>query len=122
MRQWLIGILTLLAGIAAATAFAQNAQVTGVVKDQSGAVIPGATVTAKNVDTGLARTAVTDGEGAYRLPSLPPGRYAVTAEISGFSTEMRPHGPLFWVPELVGTATQCPLYLPRYSMTSFGCP
>src|SRR5438445_573469 len=74
----------------AAPAFAQNAQITGGVKDSSGAIIPGATVTAKNADTGLTRTAVSDGQGEYRLPSLPPGRYALTAELSGFSTETRP--------------------------------
>ena len=71
-------------------AFAQNAQITGSVKDSSGAIIPGATVTARNVDTGLTRTAVTEGSGEYRLPSLPPGRYAVAVELSGFSTETRP--------------------------------
>jgi hypothetical protein len=61
-----------------------------VVKDSSGAIIPGATVTARNVDTGLTRVAVTDGAGEYRLPSLPPGRYSVGTELSGFSTETRP--------------------------------
>src|SRR5262249_40930334 len=76
--------------LAATAAFAQNAQVTGVVRDASGAIIPGATVTARNTDTGLTRTAVTDGQGEYRLPSLPPGKYAVTCELSGFTTETRP--------------------------------
>src|SRR5260221_9159030 len=74
----------------AASAHAQNAQITGAVKDQSGAVIPGATITARNVDTGLTRVAVTDGVGEYRLPSLPPGRYAISTQLSGFSTETRP--------------------------------
>src|SRR5437763_10031464 len=69
---------------------AQNAQITGVVKDSSGAIIPGATVTARNVDTGLTRTGATDGAGEFRLPSLPPGRYSLTAELSGFSSETRP--------------------------------
>src|SRR5258708_4990378 len=74
----------------AASAHAQNAQITGAVKDQSGAVIPGATITARNVDTGLTRVAVTDGVGEYRLPSLPPGRYAISTQLSGFSTETSP--------------------------------
>src|SRR6478672_11611267 len=77
MRHWLVGFLTLALSIAAApAAFAQNAQISGTVKDQSGAVIPGATVTARNVDTGLSRVAVSDGTGEYRLVSLPPGHYS----------------------------------------------
>ncbi len=72
------------------SAYAQNAQIVGIVKDASGAVIPGASISARNVDTGLTRTAVTDGQGEYRVPSLPPGRYALTTELSGFTTETRP--------------------------------
>ena len=60
---------------------AQNAQITGSVKDSSGAIIPGATVTARNADTGLTRAAVTDDSGDFRLPSLPPGRYSVSTEL-----------------------------------------
>src|ERR1043165_9474020 len=61
MRTKLSRALTTLACVAwAATAYAQNAQITGAVKDSSGAVIPGATVTARNVETGLSRVAVTD--------------------------------------------------------------
>jgi hypothetical protein len=87
----LIGFLAVLLWATFATnAHAQNAQITGAVKDSSGAVIPGATVTARNVDTGFLRSAVTDGQGEYRLPSLPPGRYAVSTELTGFSSETRP--------------------------------
>ena len=76
MRTWLVGVLSVTVWIVLApSALAQNAQITGVVKDSSGAIIPGATVTARNIDTGLTRIAVTDGSGEYRLPSLPPGRY-----------------------------------------------
>jgi hypothetical protein len=91
MRTWQVGLLTLVLFFSAASAaHAQNAQITGAVKDQSGAVIPGATVTARNVETGFTRVGVTDGSGDYRLPSLPPGRYSVSTELSGFSTETRP--------------------------------
>ena len=91
MRRFLVGLLALVIWSALApAAFAQNAQITGSVKDQSGAVIPGATVTARNVETGFSRVGVSDGAGEYRLPSLPPGRYAVATELSGFSTETRP--------------------------------
>lgn len=72
-----------------ASASAQNAQIVGTIKDQTGAVVPGVTVTARNQDTGLVRTDVTDASGQYRLRALPPGTYAVTAEIQGFSTEER---------------------------------
>ena len=82
----LIGLLLALA----APAYAQNAQIVGTVKDATGGVVPGATVTAKNGDTGFARSAVTEANGEYRLPSLPPGRYSVTTELTGFSTETRP--------------------------------
>ena len=90
MRRRLVGFLFLVSFGIATHAFAQNAQITGVVKDSSGAVIPGATVTVRNVETGFSRTAVTDDSGDYRLPSLPPGRYAMTTELSGFTTETRP--------------------------------
>jgi hypothetical protein len=91
MRKWHVGLLALLISIAAApAAYAQNAQITGLVRDGSGAIIPGTTVTARNVETGLTRVAVTDGSGEYRLPSLPPGRYSVSTELSGFSAETRP--------------------------------
>jgi outer membrane receptor protein involved in Fe transport len=77
-------------GAFASTAYAQNAQISGVVKDSSGAVIPGVTITARNVDTGLTRVAVTETNGDYRVPSLPPGVYAVATELTGFSIESRP--------------------------------
>ena len=91
MRTWLAGFAAFLISIAMASpALAQNAQINGTVKDSSGAIIPGATITARNLDTGLSRTGVTDAAGEFRLPSLPPGRYSVSAELSGFSTETRP--------------------------------
>jgi outer membrane receptor protein involved in Fe transport len=90
MRKLIVVIVAALACAVAAPAYAQNAQISGVVKDSSGSVIPGATVTARNVATGLARVGVTDATGEYRLPSLPPGNYSVTSELSGFSTETRP--------------------------------
>jgi hypothetical protein len=91
MRKWLVRVAMFLVSIALApAAFAQNAQVTGTVKDSSGGIIPGATVTARNTETGLTRVGVTDGNGEFRLPSLPPGHYSVSTELSGFSTETRP--------------------------------
>ncbi|MGB7465915.1 MAG: carboxypeptidase-like regulatory domain-containing protein, partial [Candidatus Acidiferrum sp.] len=56
----------------------------GVVTDSSGAAVPGATVTIKNVDTGLSRTVTTTDDGSYSAPELPIGNYSVTVEKSGF--------------------------------------
>src|SRR5216117_4342736 len=60
----------------------------GAVKDSSGAVIPGASITAKNVETGLTRTGVSAEDGSYRLSALPVGSYEVKVELPGFQTEV----------------------------------
>src|SRR5260221_6514618 len=72
--------------LCAAPAFAQfdRGQISGVVKDQTGAVIPGATVTVTNVQTRLPRTSVTDGTGYYIFTALAPGGYDVEVELQGF--------------------------------------
>src|ERR1700688_138350 len=59
--------------------------ITGQVRDPTGAVIAGATVTITNRDTGLARALKTDQEGRFNFPQLPPGNYAVRAEATGFA-------------------------------------
>ncbi len=70
-------------------AFAQ-ATITGVVKDASGAVLPGVTVEAANPDLiEKVRTAVTDGDGVYRIVDLRGGTYSVTFSLQGFSTVRR---------------------------------
>jgi hypothetical protein len=91
MRKGLF-LLVLVAALAlvGTSAYAQNAQITGNVKDQSGGVLPGVTVTARNAERGFVRTALTDATGDYRLPALPPGNYIVTVELAGFNTETRP--------------------------------
>lgn len=68
--------------------FAQAAgsSLSGHVNDESGAAVPGVTVTATNTQTGLQRTAVTDTDGSYRFLALPVGVYTVVAELSGFAT------------------------------------
>src|SRR5215203_6130189 len=81
--------LTLLTAVLL-TAFAPRAAaqtsgtILGVATDEKGAAIPGATVTARNVDTNLARAAQTDSEGRYRIPNLPVGGYEVTVEAPSF--------------------------------------
>ena len=66
-------------------AFAQEQTVSiqGVVKDASGAVLPGATVEARNPLAGT-NTAVTNADGVYRFPALPPGKYEITSTLQGF--------------------------------------
>src|SRR6267378_1088124 len=80
---------TLILGAAfAPLAFAQEstARLLGTVTDPTGAVIPAASVVARNVDTGLVRRAVANGSGDYSIPMLPIGQYTVTAESAGFRT------------------------------------
>jgi hypothetical protein len=72
------------------TAFAQQAgQINGVVTDSSGGVVPGVTVTATEISTGLASTTVSGTNGRYNFPSLRPTEYVITAEIPGFRTFRR---------------------------------
>ena len=72
-----------------AAAFAQ-ATITGVVRDASGAVIPGVTVEAMSPDLiEKVRSVVTDSSGQYRIITLPPGSYTVTFSLAGFSTVRR---------------------------------
>jgi hypothetical protein len=61
----------------------------GVTTDEQHAVLPGVTVTISNIETGIARTVVTDPAGYYRAPALPPGTYALTADLAGFSSYKR---------------------------------
>jgi hypothetical protein len=85
------GILFVLCGLALlpASAFAQ-ATITGVVKDASGAVLPGVTVDAASpVLIEKVRSAVTDGTGQYRIVDLRPGTYSVTFTLPGFSVVKR---------------------------------
>src|SRR5437588_5260156 len=63
-----------------------TAQISGSVKDQSGAVLPGVEITATQTDTGIARTTVTNETGSYVLPNLALGPYKLEAALTGFRT------------------------------------
>ena len=82
----LVGLF--LVALLPATVFAQfdTATVLGTVKDSTGAVIPGVTVTLRNDATGIAATVVSDAEGNYQFLSVRVGTYTVRAELQGFST------------------------------------
>ena len=69
-----------------ASAQLSTAQLSGRVSDESGAVLPGATITVTQTETGFTRTDVTDADGAYVLPNLPPGPYRLEVMLQGFRT------------------------------------
>jgi len=81
--------LFLLLGASAICASAQTAQLTGTVSDPTGSVVPGAKVTATNVDTGVARSSLSNDAGNYLITALLPGRYQVAAEATGFKLMKR---------------------------------
>jgi hypothetical protein len=68
------------------TAQEATARLLGTVTDPTGAVIPTATIVAKNVATGLERRTAANESGDYSIPMLPIGQYTVTAESTGFKT------------------------------------
>ena len=72
-----------------------TASVNGTVKDPSGAVIPGATVTLTNTDTSLKKTATTNTTGEYVLLDIPPGRYTLEVTGEGFATVTQAEFTLF---------------------------
>src|SRR3981189_3911 len=83
-------VFAALLGLAAAPSGAQTFRGTilGTVTDATGAAVPGAAVTVRNVDTGLLRKTETQGDGSYRVPELPIGTYDVTVEKTGFQTSI----------------------------------
>jgi hypothetical protein len=73
------------AGAGVATAQERFGGLTGVVTDASGGVLPGATVNITSKTTGALRSQVTTADGIYTFPDLEPGRYSLSAELSGFA-------------------------------------
>src|SRR5262249_37966075 len=100
IRRAVLAALCSFVFAAAAAAQTNTGQISGTVKDPSGGVLPGVTVTVTNVATNIARTAVTDDKGAWVVTSLPVGTYTVAAELQGFrkaqkaGVEVTPHGRL----------------------------
>src|SRR5438876_2490408 len=71
-----------------------TSNITGTVRDTNGAVVAGATVTAKNEATGVTNTQVTTDSGLYAFSSLPVGAYTITVEKQGFKTLQKTHNAL----------------------------
>jgi hypothetical protein len=95
MLKQIVKVLCLLCalGLGASPVLGQarssSADLTGTVSDPSKAPIRGASVTATNSAVGLARSAMTDVNGVYRIPLLPPGVYEVRIELNGFTTQIK---------------------------------
>jgi hypothetical protein len=86
LRVSLFAALVVLTGV---SAFAQgaNSTISGTVIDSAGGAIPGAAVVVKN-ESGVSFEAVSNGEGIFNVPSVPPGTYTVTVSLTGFKTAL----------------------------------
>src|ERR1700733_2075683 len=86
--------LLLATSVAQAQGVGSSGDITGTVTDAAGAVLPKVTVNVVETQTGLKRTAVTDGAGQYRVAGLSPSSYEVSAVLPGFATEVRKSVPI----------------------------
>jgi Carboxypeptidase regulatory-like domain len=89
LRPLFLGVLGLLAAAGVALAQQATAQLGGRITDQSGAVLPGVTVTATQTDTGFSRSVVSDADGSYVMPNLPTGPYRLEVMLQGFRTYLQ---------------------------------
>jgi hypothetical protein len=89
MKRFQVAAAVLLSFIFALSGLTQviNATLSGTVSDPSGALIPGAEITAKQTGTGVVSTVITNESGTYRFPSLQPGPYEVSASLPGFQPQ-----------------------------------
>src|SRR5205809_1178970 len=89
-KQVLTAVVLLIA-FEACLVFAQTATATivGVVKDTSGALIPGVSITVKHTETGQTRTAISSDSGSYNVPLLPVGAYEISTTMPGFKQQVR---------------------------------
>jgi type 1 fimbria pilin len=116
-RVWRIIFLSSVLGCVG-PAFSQSStgSISGTVTDQNHAVVLGATVIGKNTETGLARSAVTNSSGLYRLPDIPSGRYEITIEAAsckkfgrkGITVDVGQDATVDAVLELARSKTQLP--------------
>ena len=85
-----LGLISVVApGNEACAQSISTAQLNGVVKDPTGAVIPGAQVTATDSTKGFSRSDVTDAQGGYQLLQLPPGTYTISVKVQGFDEQVQ---------------------------------
>src|SRR5437867_4822907 len=76
-------------GTCLSVAQTSTATILGTVKDTTGALIPGASITVKHTETGLTRSVVSGERGGYNVPLLPVGAYEITTTMPGFKQEVR---------------------------------
>src|SRR5881409_634307 len=92
IRRFLIyvfpALLAVCSFIPALHAQGVGAAIQGTVRDTSGAIIPGAMITAINTETNLRRTGTSNESGLFSIPNLPPGKYRVQVSLSGFQTRV----------------------------------
>ena len=112
MSRLRILVLVALASLFGSAAYAQQASIVGVAMDESKAVLPGVSVTATDQAAGRQIVGVTNEKGEYRLLNVPPGKYTLQAELSGFSTVIFKDVEL-----LVGQNATIPLSLKLASVT-----
>lgn len=89
LRSLLGGLLGIVLGAQLVAAQVATGSISGVVQDETGAVVPGASITVRNVETGISRTLMTGPEGRYQALNLNPGSYEVAGQSAGFQTEIR---------------------------------
>jgi Carboxypeptidase regulatory-like domain/TonB dependent receptor len=89
LRVAMTVLIAWLAGSPAITAQIATATLLGLVRDETGAALPGAAVTVKNAATGVTRSAISDSEGRFRVAVLDPGEYDVQVELANFKTAVR---------------------------------
>src|SRR5262245_29755790 len=82
----IVAVVLLLVTASFAAAQITSATLSGTIKDETGGVLPGVDVVIRNVDTGLTRNSVTDTNGYFTVPGLPPGKYETRASLQGFRT------------------------------------
>src|SRR5271154_2945367 len=89
VKRFAICVFLLLVCASVAMAQSGTATVLGTVKDASGASVPGATVTMRNVDTAQTRSGVSGPDGSYRIEAVPVGNYEARVEQAGFKAAIR---------------------------------
>src|SRR5215470_9478293 len=83
--------IVLLIALGTSNIFAQvaTARIVGVIRDTSGALMPGVSINIKHLDSGYTRTTVSNETGSYTVPLLPVGPYEITTEMPGFKQGVR---------------------------------
>src|SRR5258706_414512 len=91
VRVWISVTCALLLALSDGKAQSTNASIYGTVLDSSGAAIVKSSVVATNAKTGVALSTVSNEAGVYIFPSLQPGEYSVSAELTGFRKAVAQH-------------------------------